>query len=60
MPQAKRLITASLSAKRQQNILQKTIQKIDYYMRRNYIAYKSHAKRKLAMLQISPCNAGNS
>jgi len=53
MPQAKMLITAALTDN--QGIVSKAIQKVDYYMRRNYIAYKSHAKKKLAVLEPSLC-----
>ena len=49
MPQAKRLITAALTDN--QGIVRKTIQKVDYYMKRNYIAYRSHAKKKLTALE---------
>ncbi len=43
MPQAKRLITASLSGDR--NIIRKVIDDVNYHMKRNYVAYKSHQKR---------------
>ena len=45
MPQAKRLISASLAAG--QNKVLKALEKLEYYIKRNYIAYKSHAKKKL-------------
>jgi hypothetical protein len=51
MPQAKRLVTAALTDN--QGIVRKAIQKVDYYMKRNYIAYRSHAKKKLAALEPS-------
>jgi len=51
MPQAKRLVTAALADNH--GIVSKAIQKVDYYMRRNYIAYRSHAKKKLAALEAS-------
>ncbi len=45
MPQAKRLITASLTGDR--NIIRKAIDDVNYHMKRNYVAYKSHR-------QVSP------
>ncbi len=53
MPQAKSLVTAALTGN--QNMVRKAIQKVDYYMKRNYIAYKSHAKKKLLALDPAIC-----
>ena len=52
MPQAKRLVAAALADKHD-SIVSKAIKNVDYYMRRNYIVYSSHAKKKLAMLEAS-------
>jgi hypothetical protein len=49
MPQAKRLIEASLSGNLE--LIRKAIQKVDYHMRRNYNAYISHRKKSLLKLQ---------
>lgn len=49
MPQAKRLIEASLSGNPAS--IRKAIQRVDYYMRRNYTAYMSHRKKSLLKLQ---------
>jgi len=49
MPQAKRLIAAVL-INDNQSAVSKAIAKVDYYMKRNFIAYKSHCKKKLLML----------
>jgi len=51
MPQAKRLISAALMDN--QSKIRKAIQKVNYYMKRNYIAYKSHAKKKMEALEPS-------
>lgn len=52
MPQAKRLIVASLSGNRDE--VCKAIKEVDYYMKRNFNAYQSHAKKKLLILCPSP------
>jgi hypothetical protein len=54
MPQAKRLIAASLSGN--PNIVNKAINDVNYHMKRNFIAYKSHSKKKpLSLLNPSLC-----
>jgi len=53
MPQAKRLIAASLTG----NIdaIKKAVRDVDYYMRRNFIAYISHRKKTLNKIKQPEC-----
>lgn len=48
MPQAKRLIAASLSGIPDK--VRQAIRDVDYHMKRNFIAYESHSKKKILML----------
>ena len=53
MPQAKRLIAAALTGDR--SMMRKAINEVDYYMKRNFTAYKSHSKKRMFLLNPSPC-----
>ena len=41
------LVIAALSG--DEKIIQKALRNVDYYLRRNYCAYKSHSLKKLNM-----------
>jgi len=41
------LVVAALSG--DEKIIQKALRNVDYYLRRNYCAYKSHSMKKLNM-----------
>lgn len=47
-PQAQRLIIAGLSG--DEETVRKTLSDIDYHMRRNMVAYRSHRKARLQEL----------
>jgi hypothetical protein len=48
LPQAQKLIIAALSG--DEEMVKKTLQDVDYYMKHSLSAYKSHRKARLRML----------
>lgn len=51
LPQAQMLIIAALSG--DENAVKKALKDIRYIMKRNFIAYQSHRKKRLRLLNIA-------
>jgi len=45
---AQLLVVAAISG--DEKTIKKILNKVEYYLRRNYIAYKSHSKKKIKMV----------
>jgi hypothetical protein len=48
---AQLLVVAAISG--DEKTIKKILNKVEYYLRRNYIAYKCHSKKKIKMVMIS-------
>ena len=47
LPMAQLLVVAAISG--DEIIIKKMLKKVEYYLRRNYCAYKSHSKKKIKL-----------